>query len=81
MSGERISLVPYAHSTMNSPSTSQQGPKLQLHLSQHRLADQIECWEVNCLNEQTEWQAKTLIIEFGHFIIHFPFIGPFIFAI
>ena len=59
MSGERISLVPFAHSTLSN--TIQQGPKLQLHLSQQRLADHRNCWEVNCLNEQTEWQASLLM--------------------
>ena len=54
MSGERIVLVSYtSHSN-----TSSVGPKLQLHLSQHRLSDHKNCWEVNCLNEQTEWQVS-----------------------
>ena len=59
MSGERISLVPYAYSTLKNSAIAQQGAaKLQLHLSQQRLADHGHCWEVNCLNEQTEWQAS-----------------------
>ncbi|KAL7072863.1 hypothetical protein ACQ4LE_007933 [Meloidogyne hapla] len=58
MSGERITLVSY---TSNSNTSSSVGPKLQLHLSLHRLSDHKNCWEVNCLNEQTEWQAHVFL--------------------
>lgn len=73
MSGERISLVPY-HSKVPSltpmhlsggSSASKSALEsvasqvnLQLHLSQQRLLDKTTAWEVNCLNEQTEWQVN-----------------------
>lgn len=58
MSGERICLIPYA--TGNNSTNSNQ-PKLQLHLSQLRLGDHKTCWEVNTLNELTEWQINLFL--------------------
>uniref|UniRef100_A0AC35GCA8 Inositol 1,4,5-trisphosphate receptor n=1 Tax=Panagrolaimus sp. PS1159 TaxID=55785 RepID=A0AC35GCA8_9BILA len=57
MSGERICLIPY--SNVNTPTTSQ--IKQQLHLSQHFLHDHENAWEVNCLNEHTEWQISLFL--------------------
>ncbi|KAF7640278.1 hypothetical protein Mgra_00000106 [Meloidogyne graminicola] len=67
MSGERIVLVSYTShsnnisSSSSLTSSSSLGPKIQLHLSQHRLTDHKNCWEINCLNEQTEWQANIFL--------------------
>uniref|UniRef100_A0A914HGQ2 MIR domain-containing protein n=1 Tax=Globodera rostochiensis TaxID=31243 RepID=A0A914HGQ2_GLORO len=63
LSGERICLVPYISSTLMGVGSAHQGPKLQLqlHLSSQRLSDHKEAWEVNCLNEQTEWQVHVYL--------------------
>uniref|UniRef100_A0A183CC87 Inositol 1,4,5-trisphosphate receptor n=1 Tax=Globodera pallida TaxID=36090 RepID=A0A183CC87_GLOPA len=63
LSGERICLVPYISSTLMGVGGAHQGPKLQLqlHLSCQRLSDHKEAWEVNCLNEQTEWQVHVYL--------------------
>ncbi|KAL3082805.1 hypothetical protein niasHS_010607 [Heterodera schachtii] len=63
MSGERICLVPYISSTLMGVGGAPHGPKLQLqlHLSTQRLSDHSEAWEVNCLNEQTEWQVHVYL--------------------
>ena len=68
MSGERITLVSF---TSNNSNISSVGPKLQLHLSNHRLTDHKICWEVNCLNEQTEWQVCFEIFEITYKNIYF----------
>lgn len=60
MSGERICLIPYTTGQHSAPSSSSQ-PKLQLHLSQFRLSDHRSGWEVNCLNELTEWQVNVYL--------------------
>ncbi|CAD5219928.1 unnamed protein product [Bursaphelenchus okinawaensis] len=57
MSGERICLIPYTTGHHSNTSTNSQ-PKLQLHLSHFRLHDHDIGWEVNCLNELTEWQVN-----------------------
>lgn len=61
MSGERICLIPYSNtvSSLSSPSTTI--TKLQLHLSNQRLTDHKTAWEVNCLNELTEWQINIFL--------------------
>lgn len=58
MSGERICLIPYSSGT--TPTNTSQA-KLQLHLSNHRLSDHRSAWEVNCLNEHTEWQINLFL--------------------
>lgn len=58
MSGERITLIPYTTGTNN---TNTNQPKLQLHLSQLLLSDHKSAWEVNCLNELTEWQINLFL--------------------
>uniref|UniRef100_A0AC34QF85 Inositol 1,4,5-trisphosphate receptor n=1 Tax=Panagrolaimus sp. JU765 TaxID=591449 RepID=A0AC34QF85_9BILA len=57
MSGERICLIPYSNG--NSATSSQ--VKQQLHLSHHHLPDHKAAWEVNCLNEHTEWQISIFL--------------------
>uniref|UniRef100_A0A914EMS7 Inositol 1,4,5-trisphosphate receptor n=1 Tax=Acrobeloides nanus TaxID=290746 RepID=A0A914EMS7_9BILA len=57
MSGERICLIPY--SIGNSTNTTH--IKQQLHLSHHRLPDHKQSWEVNVLNEMTEWQINLFL--------------------
>lgn len=57
MSGERICLIPYSNG--NSTTVSQM--KQQLHLSHHHLPDHKSAWEVNCLNEHTEWQISLFL--------------------
>uniref|UniRef100_A0A7E4V258 Inositol 1,4,5-trisphosphate receptor n=1 Tax=Panagrellus redivivus TaxID=6233 RepID=A0A7E4V258_PANRE len=57
MSGERICLIPYSNG--NAPTTSQ--VKQQLHLSTHKLPDHHLAYEVNCLNEHTEWQISLFL--------------------
>ncbi|VDK31371.1 unnamed protein product [Gongylonema pulchrum] len=52
--GDRISLVPYSYSPT---STTSGHIKPQLHLSHMRLPDYQAGFEVNCLNELTEWQV------------------------
>ncbi|KAI6200598.1 Inositol 1,4,5-trisphosphate receptor [Aphelenchoides besseyi] len=59
MSGERICLIPYTTGATNNTNTNQ--PKLQLHLSQLHLSDHRNAWEVNCLNELTEWQINLFL--------------------
>ncbi|KAH7730960.1 cation channel family protein [Aphelenchoides avenae] len=58
MSGERICLIPYSSGT--TPTNTSQA-KLQLHLSNQRLSDHRSAWEVNCLNEHTEWQINLFL--------------------
>jgi hypothetical protein len=58
MSGERICLIPY---TTGANNTNTNQPKLQLHLSQLQLSDHRTAWEVNCLNELTEWQINLFL--------------------
>lgn len=60
MSGERICLIPFqCGSTMPISNTTQ--IKYQLHLSNFFLSDHQNCWEVNCLNDLTEWQINVFL--------------------
>uniref|UniRef100_A0A915CQ64 Inositol 1,4,5-trisphosphate receptor n=1 Tax=Ditylenchus dipsaci TaxID=166011 RepID=A0A915CQ64_9BILA len=61
MSGERICLIPYSNSTAVPSSSNTNQAKLQMHLSHHKLADHKSAWEVNCLNELTEWQINVFL--------------------
>jgi len=68
MSGERICLIPYSNIAPSASSSSSggggqpsAGAKLQLHLSSQRLGDHRSAWEVNCLNELTEWQVNVFL--------------------
>lgn len=61
MSGERICLIPYSNTVLIPSSTTTNHAKLQLHLSNHRLSDHKNAWEVNCLNELTEWQINVFL--------------------
>ncbi|KAI1708380.1 inositol 1,4,5-trisphosphate/ryanodine receptor domain-containing protein [Ditylenchus destructor] len=60
MSGERICLIPDSTGAPT-PSSSTNQAKLQMHLSHHRLSDHKTAWEVNCLNELTEWQINIFL--------------------
>lgn len=60
MSGERICLIPFQSGT-STPLSSTNQTKLQLRLSYNRLSDHRSAWEVNCLNELTEWQINIFL--------------------
>lgn len=60
MSGERICLIPFQSGTL-SPLSSATQIKHQLHLSNYYLSDHQSAWEVNCLNDLTEWQINVFL--------------------
>lgn len=61
MSGERICLIPYSNTVLSPSLSTPTVAKLQLHLSNQRLTDHKTAWEVNCLNELTEWQINIFL--------------------